>query len=63
MPHLLIFSEWCTERCGGEVNLSDVSKEELNNKLKVFYAEAQPKQTEPRKFTDSNVAAEYHKIL
>ena len=63
MPHLLIFSEWCTERCGGEVNLSEVSKEELNDKLKVFYAEAQPKQTESRKrkFTDSNVATEYHR--
>ena len=50
-------------RCGSQVDLTQISKADLNEKLKVFYAEACPKETESRKrkFTDERIAGEYHR--
>ncbi|XP_053381739.1 uncharacterized protein LOC123541323 [Mercenaria mercenaria] len=51
------------ERYGHKINLETVQKEQLNNYLKQFYAEAQPKITpdRKRKFQDTNLASEYHR--
>ena len=47
-------SEWSCEKFGNEIDLETVKKEELNDLLRWFYAEVQPKEKE-------NKNQEYHK--
>ncbi|XP_052068538.1 uncharacterized protein LOC127707827 isoform X2 [Mytilus californianus] len=43
-----MFQEWSVETTGSEVDLESISKEDLNNNLKHFYAEFKPKYQEKR---------------
>lgn len=60
--NFLYFLEWCLETSGDEVNFENVDQKNLNEKLRHFYAEAKPKNTEKRlKSMSIEHANVYHK--
>ncbi|XP_033730755.1 uncharacterized protein LOC117320207 [Pecten maximus] len=59
---LKVFQAWSTERYGEEIDFGTIDTGNLNDKLRVFYAEATPKNPEKReKEMTSDQAREYHK--
>ncbi|CAG2212786.1 KCTD1_15 [Mytilus edulis] len=57
-----LFQEWCLESSGGHTDFNTVTKVDLNNKLRHFYAEAKPKNTEKRaQSMPQEHAGVYHK--
>ena len=55
-------SEWSCEKFGNEIDLETVKKEELNDLLRWFYAEVQPKEKENKKPRVSQKHNERNKI-
>ncbi|KAK3105732.1 hypothetical protein FSP39_004479 [Pinctada imbricata] len=57
-----VFQEWSVHACGSEVDFHEINIDELNIKLRRFYAEAQPANVSKRANCLSEAkASEYHK--
>ncbi|KAK3089650.1 hypothetical protein FSP39_005342 [Pinctada imbricata] len=54
-----LLQEWSREKFGQEIDLHTISPENLNNNLRHFYAEIQPKPSE--KENQEETSSEYHK--
>ncbi|CAC5410636.1 unnamed protein product [Mytilus coruscus] len=59
---VISFSAWCSERLQKTVDFNTINEENLNESLRKFYAEAQPKNLNKRiQSMPENMAQEYHK--